>query len=481
MQNSKDHVGAPSRWPLEAWIPVITGFLWLYMGFTTGLTGVVLGLIPGCLVLSCGVSLLFFPGDIRANHLLALSATLAIIPALIAAVAVSPIMGLALALGSAASVLVAGWLSLYEALANHAAPRRSLGLAAQVAADDFLLGFIHIALPILVRDRPRIVSEIREARALAESQGWLKDPGSFHSTPPSVDDPTVRARRSRGLDYEHWSFESLYEPHPDMPGRSRWLAHTANRTAHAWVLRHAGAPRPWLICVHGYMMGDPRMDFDLFQARYLHRTLGLNLAFPILPLHGPRRDGLISGRGFLSGDVLDALHAEAQAVWDIRRLITRLRVEDGAPVAVYGLSLGAYTSALLCGLQDGIDVVVAGVVPVDFGRLIRRHAPTRAIRNVEQLGLDYVELSEVLGLISPLSFAPRVAWEGRHIFGASADHLISSDHVLDLWEHWERPELSWYPGAHVTFFLHSAVLRFVVHALRQRALLPATHREAVQQ
>ena len=56
----------------------------------------------------------------------------------------------------------------------------------------------------------------------------------------------IDRRRVRGLDYEHLHFDSGYEPHPDEPGRERWLAYAANRTAHAWVVRHAGGERPWL-------------------------------------------------------------------------------------------------------------------------------------------------------------------------------------------------------------------------------------------
>ena len=37
-----------------------------------------------------------------------------------------------------------------------------------------------------------------------------------------------------------------------------------------------------------------------------------------------------SGDGFLSGHALDTVHAEAQAMWDIRRLVSWIRAQ-GAP------------------------------------------------------------------------------------------------------------------------------------------------------
>ena len=112
---------------------------------------------------------------------------------------------------------------------------------------------------------------------------------------------------------------------PASPVATRWLGYERNRTAHAWLLRHPGPPRPWLVCVHGYRMGFPLADFTGFPAAWFHHELGLNVAFPVLPLHGPRKIGLRTGDGFLSGDYLDTIHLQTQAVWDIRRLIRWLR------------------------------------------------------------------------------------------------------------------------------------------------------------
>ena len=90
---------------------------------------------------------------------------------------------------------------------------------------------------------------------------------------------------------EHARFESGYTPHPGEPGRERWLGYAANRTAHARLLEHPGAPRPWLVCIPGYRVGQVAVDFTGFRTRWLHRTLGLNVAVPVMPLHGPRRAG----------------------------------------------------------------------------------------------------------------------------------------------------------------------------------------------
>jgi hypothetical protein len=60
-----------------------------------------------------------------------------------------------------------------------------------------------------------------------------------------------------------------------------------------------------------------------------------------MPLHGPRRVGRRGGDGYLSGDFLDTIHAQTQAVWDIRRLIAWLRAEGAQRVGVQGVSWAA--------------------------------------------------------------------------------------------------------------------------------------------
>ena len=105
-------------------------------------------------------------------------------------------------------------------------------------------------------------------------RGLLEKPESYHRTPPPLAEVDLRPGRVRGIDYEHLRFESGYEPHEGEPGRDRWLSYAPPRTGHAWVKRHAGAERPWLICIHGYQMGSPLVDFGAFRPEWLHHRLG---------------------------------------------------------------------------------------------------------------------------------------------------------------------------------------------------------------
>ena len=87
--------------------------------------------------------------------------------------------------------------------------------------------------------------------------------------------------------------------------RARW-AHEVSRSDHAcarltgrvarvalWRSRIVSTrvgPRPWVVCVHGALMGRGSVDLRLFRARHLHEQLGLNVLLPVMPLHGPRKN-----------------------------------------------------------------------------------------------------------------------------------------------------------------------------------------------
>ena len=61
---------------------------------------------------------------------------------------------------------------------------------------------------------------------------------------------------------------------------------------------------------------------------------------------------------------------------------------------------------------------------------------------------------------------------GRFIYAGVADRLVHPrDQVMRLWEHWGRPEIVWYPGAHTGFFRSRPVQDFVDDALRQSGLV----------
>jgi len=353
--------------------------------------------------------------------------------------------------------------------------RPTPGLAAQVALDEAVLAVMMSPKRMPRRaDYERLGVEVPAARELYDERGWLADPGAFHRIPPPLDAGGVDVAGGQvlGLRLERLVFESGYEPWPDEPGRDRWLAHEANRTAHAWVLRHRDdEPRPWLICLHGFGTGTPFMDIPGFRARRLHRRFGLNLVFPTLPLHGHRRIGRISGEGFMSYDLIDGVHAISQTMWDTRRVLSWVRAQGATKIGVYGISLGGYSAALLSTLEDDLHGVIAGIPPTDFPALFRHHAPRSLHKRARHYDLIGESATDVHRVVSPLAQPPRVPFERRFVYAGLGDRMATPAQAYRLWDHWGRPRISWYAGNHVGYIWSGKVNRFVAESLQESGLV----------
>jgi pimeloyl-ACP methyl ester carboxylesterase len=348
--------------------------------------------------------------------------------------------------------------------------RPTIALAAHAFRDEIVLLGLRARRPVSSAHAfKRIRREVDAALEFYEGRGWLDKPRLFYAAPPPLTDVTVAHGRSGRRSVERIAFPSGYAPSPGEPGRDRWLSYTANDREYALMLRHE-EPRPWLVCIHGAEMGRAGLDLALFRARHLHEDLGLNIVLPVLPMHGPRARGLPKGTVFPGEDVMDDVHATAQAVWDIRRLLSWVRSQDpGASIGLNSLSLGGCVAALVASLEPGLTCAILGVPVADLIQLLARHAgfgPDDPRRQA-------VTVAEPIGrMMSPLSLDPLVPMSGRFIYAGVADRLVHPrDQIIRLWEHWGRPEIVWYQGGHTGFFQSRPVQRFIDGALVQSGLV----------
>lgn len=352
-------------------------------------------------------------------------------------------------------------------LAEPPVARPTIALARQVFHDEIVLLGFRMFLPAKdLQALNRNAREVGEALDFYARQGWLERPEEFFACPPPQTDVSTHTATIRRRTYQRVEFDSGYEPRPGEPGRERWLHYTANNHVQALVLRHHD-PRPWVVCVHGALMGRGAVDLRLFRARHLHDDLGLNVVLPVLPLHGVRKH---RGAAFPGEDVLDNVHAAAQAVWDVRRVMAWIRTQEpDSPIGLNGMSLGGYVSALVASLEDGLTCAVLGVPVADLIDVLGRHAGLRADDPRRQT----LALAEPLGqMVSPLSLLPRVPLQGRFIYAGVADRLVHPrEQVLRLWEHWGKPKIQWYQGGHTGFFRSRPVQDFIDAALIQSGLV----------
>ncbi len=366
--------------------------------------------------------------------------------------------GLALAAGGLAMGVLATRLALAE-------PRLPAGAGLPAlagpgprlaAAADLGLGVLWESAALL---RPlshpgRVAAQLRDAVDRYDEAGWLAHPERAHPAPPPLEKPELDTRELPGLGRLEWlRFASEYEPaDPEIAGRYR--ESRANRTAHALLWRHGAGPRPTLVCVHGFGMGRPAFDPHVLRLRgfdmpWIHELLGLDVVYVILPLHGPRAETPWSGGGLFDRHPLVPNAAITQAIWDLRRLTGWLRREGVPALGVSGMSLGGYVAALYASL-DGALACAAPIVPaVDLCALFFAQLPGPRRREWERAGLTRELLERAWRPHAPLAHHPRVPHAARLLVAGAADRITPPEQALQLWEHWERPALHWFPGSHL--------------------------------
>jgi hypothetical protein len=441
----------PQRREWLGLVAIVAGLWWLLAG--QGLAWFLWTLVPGLLLIGAGVALLLWPGDSKHTHYLALGALLGglvSLPAIFAGGLGVAVLGL---LVSALAYLAAGRCASRAADASEAPqPEPSAPLYAKIALDEALLGYFLLAARVPSGEAAaRACAEATRAESLLRAQGWLERPESFHCTPEAPQSTSLSPARSLRREYQRLRFASGFIPQPGLPATERWSGALRNRDCHAWLLRQGQPGRPWLLCIHGYRMGVPLVDFRLFPPEQLYDRLGLNLLLPVLPLHGPRRRGWDSGEGYLDGDPLDLLHAQTQALWDLRRCVAWIRtLEPDARIGVLGYSLGGYNAALLAAYESSLDFVIAGIPVADFASLLWRHLPLahRQYWTAHEFGEE--RLRELLRVVSPLARTPQLPAERRYVFAGSVDTVAPPAQALALAKHWGMP-VRWYHGGHLSF------------------------------
>ena len=345
-------------------------------------------------------------------------------------------------------------------------PALSPGFVLQAAMDETILAIAMAPNRFPRRaDYERVGEELASARELFDRRGWSAAPETYHRDPPPLEDPTVDSGWALGLSYSRLRFPSGYEPRPEEPGAERWQSYEANRTAAAAVLRHPGAPRPWVVAIHGFGMGVPFMDFVGLQAAKLHRELGVNVLLPVLPLHGSRRLSRMGGEQFLGFDLVNTVHGFAQSVWDIRRLISWVRAQGAPGIALYGVSLGGYTAALVSEIEPNLDAVIAGIPVADFPTLMQTHSPLHVrLRSIEHAILGG-NAEAVHRVVSPLAMESKVPHDRRFIYAGLGDRLARPAQAQLLWSHWHQPSIEWFSGNHVGYLWSPAVRRYLMESL----------------
>ncbi len=153
-----------------------------------------------------------------------------------------------------------------------------------------------------------------------------------------------------------------------------------NNVVRAQHWRHDDGPHPTLCVIHGFM-GSPYLANGLFLSLPWFYRSGYDVLLYTLPFHGRRAERFspFSGYGFFSHGYAGFSEAMAQAVHDFRSVIDYLESTGVDRIALTGISLGGFTSALLASVDDRIQAVVPNVPVVTPDRTVDEWFPANKL------------------------------------------------------------------------------------------------------
>ena len=210
-----------------------------------------------------------------------------------------------------------------------------------------------------------------------------------------------------------------------------------------WEHREAAAGRMTIVAVHGWTMGDQRVNSLAFLPGLLF-SLGCNVALVELPFHGRRRPKGIPEELplFPSADPVRTCLAMAHALYDLRVLREFLARRGHTRISCVGMSLGAYVGALWASL-DKLERAAFLVPLVSMGDM--------AFELLNKQGIDSLSREFLVDLFrdhSPLERQPVTPQESIMVVAGTDDHLVPRSQISELQTSWPRVTVVWAGGGH---------------------------------
>lgn len=280
---------------------------------------------------------------------------------------------------------------------------------------------------------------------------FFERPESFYkpaSRPPRVEITKVRDLPNGGevvdlcFDSNYEAFFEEYADHASL--------YPENTKVHARWYR-SSEPRKTVIAIHGLGNGQYLSDSATFDVMRWWNA-GLDVILPILPHHGPRRTTSAPKWAMMwpSSDLVRTNESFRQAVWDIRNLIHWLEVQSVPSFGLFGFSLGGYLAALLSCLVEGLEFawLLCPAASIAETMWLSREK-NQSLQVAARSGVTWELTDALFAVHSPLKRECLIPKGRRHLILAKDDKIAPIPRALELWEHWDRPNLKWLWGGHV--------------------------------
>ncbi|MCO6430178.1 MAG: alpha/beta hydrolase [Deltaproteobacteria bacterium] len=315
------------------------------------------------------------------------------------------------------------------------------------------------------------ISAFKRDAAFYSHENFLSDPSTFFRLPRHIPDVTSTLvhglRDGVILDLQ---FKSLYEvQNPSYRESHHTLSE--NLTAYARYWQHDRPAKGTLIALHGWTMGDQRLNSLAFLPGMFYR-FGLDVVLVELPFHGRRRPAGEASNLFPDSNLCRTNEAIAQIICDLRALRAFLEAHGARNVGCVGMSLGAYIAALWASLDPLaflIPIVPVASMSEIAWRLLKKE---EIFAEVKRQGLTRALLEQAYQVHSPLSHRAKLPAERVLVLGGLGDTIVPRSQPRLLSQHFGCSRTHWFRGGHLAQFKSRRAMTRILKFLRSNDFIP---------
>ena len=280
--------------------------------------------------------------------------------------------------------------------------------------------------------------------------GFTRAPETFFRLPENA--PAYRLFEEK--DYHQgkiqvWTFPSGYETRNPLLN-DHYQGFVNNRDGYLVRWTHDDTPRDTVLCLHGFMLGEPRQAARMFKVGRLFKR-GLDVALFITPFHWKRAPDEKARRGiFLQPDnVPMTCECLGQAMYDLQSTMLILEELECKRIGLIGASLGGYNAALYACLSERPAFTAMMVPAVNFT------APfgPDSVRMPFPVPPETMEkIRRVWEFHSPVNMRPRLPADKILVIASRGDKLCPFEHTRRLCETWHLTNCHFLTGGHWLIF-----------------------------
>ncbi len=223
-----------------------------------------------------------------------------------------------------------------------------------------------------------------------------------------------------------------------------------NKTGYLVRWTHGDENRKTVICLHGYMLGEPKQAEKMFRVKKLFKS-GLDVVLFVSPFHWKRAPDSKALRGIFiqPDDVVMTCEAVLHTMFDLNSSLNILKDLKTGDIGLIGASMGGYNASLFVCLKGTVSfsamMVPALSYSLPFG--------PESMKYPFQMDEEFLKkLNTIWEIHSPLKFKPLISKNKILFIASKGDKLCNFNNVKRICEKWDWPRHYFLTGGHWLIF-----------------------------